>query len=164
MTEFYFLRHGIAAPKDDPSFPDDSERPLINDGIKKTRAAARGLAALDIEFDRLFTSPFRRARETAEIVGKMLGIKVEELPELAANRSVSELLGALEAIKDEHILLVGHQPLLGECISFLLSKSKSLSIDLKKSGLCVVAVGNPPVPSGGTLKWMMTPRQLRKLG
>src|SRR5437867_11807016 len=93
--ELYFFRHGIAVDRDDPAAPADEDRPLTDDGQRKTRSAAKGLERLELGLDRILTSPWLRAVETADIAAEVLGMETEEMPELAGNRSVDELLTAL---------------------------------------------------------------------
>jgi len=70
--ELYFFRHGIALDKEDPSVTTDAARPLTEDGIRKTRAAAEGLKRMEIPFDRILTSPWLRAIQTASILAEVL--------------------------------------------------------------------------------------------
>ncbi len=65
----YILRHAIAL---DPSEwkKSDSERPLSKEGIRKMKKAAKGMRRMDLHFDWILTSPFRRAYDTAQIVAK----------------------------------------------------------------------------------------------
>ena len=92
----YLLRHGIAVPKDDSKIQSDEERPLTRKGAKRMRKAAKGLRALQIDFDRILTSPLPRARQTADIVADKLDLetRLEELPELAPGTAVQELVSA----------------------------------------------------------------------
>jgi phosphohistidine phosphatase len=162
----YLFRHGEALSKGEPSVSSDAERPLTQDGIKHTRQAAEGLKALDIAFDCVFTSPWVRARQTADIAAAVWGLqpKVEEMPELAGDRRVQEVLAALAKHAGlEHVVLVGHNPLLGEVAAYLLSLATAMTVDLKKSGVCAVEVQRVPPRSPGTLLWMMTAKQLRAL-
>src|SRR5262245_45370515 len=104
-----FFRHGIAEPDVVP----DQDRPLTEEGTRKTRGAAEGLKTMDIAFDKILTSPWLRAKQTAAILGEVLGKAPEELPELAGTSSVDELLTALaQQRKSRALILVGHQPLL----------------------------------------------------
>ena len=54
------------------------------------RQAARGLRRLGVSFDTILTSPFVRARQTAEIVAESLGLedRLEEISELTPENSV----------------------------------------------------------------------------
>ena len=62
--ELYLIRHGVAAERGE-NYPDDTKRPLTNDGVQKLRKEARALLELDITFDVILTSPLVRTRQTA---------------------------------------------------------------------------------------------------
>ena len=119
----YLLRHGMAAAGDEPGIESDHERPLTPKGVKRMRKAAKGLRRLGIEFDAILTSPLIRARQTAEIVAEALSLQSElqEISALAPESSVDNLLLGLTRFQTrEDLLLVGHQPLLGQIAAFLL--------------------------------------------
>jgi phosphohistidine phosphatase len=164
----YLMRHGIALPSDDPSVSEDSERPLTEKGVKKMRKAARGVRRLAIPFDTLLTSPLVRARQTADIVADTLGIEaqLEEISGLAPDSTVENLIFGLTRYQDrEHVLLVGHEPLLSDALSHLLGrKSTAIDIELKKGSLCRVEVDALPAARLAKLHWLLTPKQLRALG
>ena len=42
----YLVRHGIAIDRDDPACPAEAERYLTEEGLKRTREAARGIRRL----------------------------------------------------------------------------------------------------------------------
>jgi len=69
----YLFRHGEALSKEDPSVSSDAERPLIDEGIKRTRQAAEGMNNMGLTFDAVFTSPWLRARQTAQVACEALG-------------------------------------------------------------------------------------------
>jgi phosphohistidine phosphatase len=159
--KLYFMRHGIATPKEEGG-PDD-KRPLIPEGIKKTKEAAEALKNLEIDFDRILTSPFVRARQTADIVAEVLQMKdrLEEVDELA-DHPVSEVVRALAKYKgEERLLLVGHQNQMGDTIAYLLGGENNMRVDLKKSGVCMIEVDKLPPKSPATLCWMLAPRHMK---
>jgi len=158
--ELCFFCHGIAVERDDPGVTTDAERPLTLDGARKTRIAAEGLNRLDVGFDRILTSPWLRAKQTAAILAEVLGQEnPEELPELAGDRTPSELLGALADHHGRRTLLVGHEPLLSSAVIQLLGGEWHL--DLKKSGACAIEVDALPPRKPAILLWHLTARQLR---
>lgn len=165
----YLMRHGIALPQDDPSVASDGERPLSHKGVKRMRKAAKGVRRLDIPFDALLTSPLLRARQTAEIIASTLGMedRLEEISGLAPESTVEHLMFGLTRYQDrEHLLLVGHEPLLSETLSYLLRgrQTSPLDVDLKKASLCRIEIDALPPTSPGKLHWLLTPKQLRALG
>jgi len=164
----YFMRHGIAVNRADAEGKsDDRERTLTPKGIKRMHKAAKGLIALSLSFDRILTSPFERARQTAKIVAQVLRLedRLEEIEQLSPDQLVQNLLSALGAYSDKkEILLVGHEPLLSSTVSFLLSGKAGAEIRLKKGGLCCVEVEGVPQQERAVLHWALTPKQLRLLG
>jgi phosphohistidine phosphatase len=165
----YLLRHGIAVAADEPGIESDNERPLTPKGTKRMRKAAKGLGRLGIAFDGILTSPLVRARQTAEIVAEGLSLQsqLQEISGLAPESSVENLIFGLTRFQNrEHLLLVGHQPLLGETAAFLLrGKDRApLGIELKKGGICRIEIDAIPPARNGTLHWLLAPKQLRLIG
>ena len=161
--EICFFRHGIALDREDPGVTSDSQRPLTEEGIRKTRSAAEGLKRMDMRFDRILTSPWLRATQTAEVLAEVLLLPpAQELPELAGDRTPSDLLDALARDHGKRNLLVGHEPLLSATVVQILGGEWFL--DLKKSGACAIQVDGLPPRKPGTLLWHLTSRQLRWMG
>ncbi len=162
-----FLRHGDAGERDESRYPDDSQRPLVPEGRRKMRRIAAGLRALDLEFDVLLTSPYVRARQTAEIAAKALRAErkwqVTELlaPEGSARKLVRLLADRYPA--DGNILLVGHEPYLGDLIGVLLAGRAKLSLGLKKGGLCWLSAESLAYGPCARLEGWLAPRQLMRL-
>ncbi len=163
----YLLRHAIAAPIGESGVGTGGERPLTPKGINRMRKAAAGLRRLDIPFDTILTSPLVRARQTAEIVAQTLDVeaRLEAIAGLAPESSVNQLISGLTKFQNhEHLLLVGHQPLLGDAAAFLLRTNPPLDLALKKGGVCRIEVDHLPPAKPGTLHWLLAPKQLRFLG
>jgi phosphohistidine phosphatase len=164
----YFMRHGVAVAADDPAVSQDSERSLTNKGVKRMRRAARGLQHLKIPFEAVLMSPVLRARQTAEIVAASLGIEaqLEETSGLAPESTVEHLLFSLTRYQDrEHLLLVGHEPLLSRTMASLLcgSSGKIMEIAVRKGSLCRIEIDGMPPKGPGILHWFLTSKQLRLL-
>ena len=62
----YLLRHGLAVERTIPGFKLDRDRPLTATGRKKTRRLAALMQQLQLSFDLILSSPYVRARQTAE--------------------------------------------------------------------------------------------------
>ena len=144
----------------------DQDRQLTNKGVKRLRKAARGLKRLGIPFDGILTSPLLRAKQTAAIVASALACEhcVEELPNLAPGHSVDQLILALARFHDrKHLLLVGHQPLLGELFAALLGSDnrRSESQRLGRGSLACFVLESFDSGAAAELRWFMTAKQLR---
>lgn len=160
--ELYFLRHAIAAERGEVEVAHDSERPLTDDGIERMRKAAQGMKRLGLAFDRVVSSPYLRAKQTAEIVVETLGHKGklrfhEALTPEASFKDFSRL--AREFGAEERVLVVGHQPTLGTFIAELVCGQGNGAIEMKKGALCLVEF--LPGASHGVLKWLLPSKLLR---
>ena len=158
--ELYFFRHGIAVDREDPGVTSDTERPLTEEGVRKTRAAAEGLKRMELEFDKILTSPWLRASQTASVLSEVLLLPAPEaMAELEGDRTPQELVAALAHRHGKRTLLVGHEPLLSATVIHLLGGDWTL--DFKKSGACALYVDALPTRKPATLLWHVTSRQLR---
>ncbi len=85
MIPLYIVRHGETKLNNDTDTSQDRIRgwadvPLTDQGRKEAKVAANKLKQYDIEM--IFCSDLSRAKETAEIIGKELGIKPISTKEL----------------------------------------------------------------------------------
>jgi phosphohistidine phosphatase len=161
--ELYLIRHGIAEERGD-AWPDDSKRPLTDDGTSRMRKAARGLSRLDIVFDIVLTSPLVRARQTAEIVAGGLAPRpsLVNIDSLAPDAGYAALLADLEKhARKPRIALVGHEPDIGELAGRLIGSRRS--IEFKKGAICRIDVDDIPPSGPGQLRWFITPKILLAL-
>lgn len=164
----FFLRHGVAVERDPQSFPDDSRRPLTLKGEDRVRLVCDALQALELSFDAILSSPFLRARQTAEIIAGSLGLRraLQFHNDLTPTGDPRALLRFVNRIspKPENLLLVGHEPYLSELLSVLISGQADALIDLKKNGLAKIEVTQRlKLGRCATLNWLLTPRQLALL-
>jgi phosphohistidine phosphatase len=164
--ELYILRHAIAGVRS-ASTPGDSQRPLTVEGAEKMRRAARGMRAMELSFDLILSSPYTRAKQTAEIVANVFGLekKLEFSQTLAANGNPKDLVEELKRRhgKRKSVVVVGHEPYLSRLISLLISGSTSLPITLRKGGLCKLAIDALSYGRCARLEWLLTPRQMRRM-
>jgi len=169
--QLYFLRHGKAGDRDEWTGP-DFERPLTAEGREEMRAVARGLRALDVRPDAVLSSPLVRAWQTAEIVAEELGLpSVTDAPTLAPGCDLDLLAAALQRVRSAGaVMVVGHEPDFSTLIGLLIGGRKApAEVELKKGACCRVDVSGS-LDSGdalvghGTLVWLLTSKQLARLG
>jgi phosphohistidine phosphatase len=160
----YVLRHGEAGEREDPRYPDDADRPLTPKGIRRTRALLRILRQQELRFDAICSSPFVRARKTAEIIERGLRLKgrLELTDELAPEGDVARFLRRLAALRPVpgNVLLVGHEPDLSGLISLLCTGGDQLSLTLKKGGLCRLQIDTLRAGRCARLEWLLAPSLL----
>ena len=161
--DLYLVRHAIAAERDATRWPDDSLRPLTKEGIERFRSAARGLARVVPSIERVLSSPYTRAWQTAEILHGVAGWpEPEPRVELEAVQSAAGALPVVERADVASLALVGHEPFLSVLGGLLLTRgAASIDLELKKGGVVFLDVAS----DGGTaaLRWAMSPKLLRAL-
>jgi len=160
----YLLRHGIATEPEMAGFKPDSERSLTAKGKNRLRTAARAIVELNLSFDLILSSPFRRAKQTAEIIAKYFKLreKLAFSDDLTPAGNPRLLIQQLNHFRPEpkNILLVGHEPYLGQLIALLAGGNTSLEIDFKKGGLCKLEAEFLLYGRCAKLVWLLTPRQM----
>lgn len=161
----FILRHGIAVERDPHSFPDDSRRPLTLKGEERVRMICDAMRALELSFDRILSSPYLRASQTAEIVATALGLRkvLEFCDELIPEGDPKALIRHVNRLQPPptDLLLVGHEPHLSGLISQLIAGEPVATIDLKKGGLARLEIeGSLRTGRCATLSWLLTPKQM----
>jgi phosphohistidine phosphatase len=159
----YVLRHAIAEPRG-AAFSRDSDRPLTAEGRRKMRRIAKVMRDLHLAFDLILSSPFVRAKQTAEIVAKEFDAHglLKYSDDLTPNGKAEALIGTLRNRRPsaENVLLVGHEPYLSELISVLVGGTKEFAVNLKKGGFARLTVESPRYGRCARLDWLLAPRVL----
>jgi phosphohistidine phosphatase len=142
----------------------DSERALTQEGRAEMQKIAKSLKAIGLQTNRIYTSPLRRALETAEITAKILSIPtVEEWDELKPNGSKPALYRKLARLeKASRLVLVGHEPYLTSMIGEIIGAT-SAKIVLKKGGVAKVRITSFTPRISGELRWLLTPKIMIKM-
>ena len=147
--ELYLVRHASAADRGE-DWPDDDKRPLTARGVARFKESVDGMRKLGVEVDEIFTSPLIRAKQTAELMAAGLSGKptVRTLDALAPGHSPGTLMAQLaRSAKRRRIVLVGHEPGLGELAAHLIGAGRALPF--KKWGRLQDRRREPDVPSRG---------------
>ena len=135
--DIWLLRHAAAEERSESGR--DADRELTPEGLKRAERVARGLAALTPAIEAVWTSPYRRAHQTAEPAARELGLarSLRETRALEPHREPREVLEELEAEDLSGVLLVGHEPHLGSLLGTLVSEAGP-AIPLKKASVAWV--------------------------
>lgn len=162
----YLVRHAVAVPRDAPGVVDDASRELTPQGVTRMRRAVRGLAKLKVDLDRIWTSPYRRARQTAEILSQAFpnsGV-VRTCRGLAPGGGFDQVVRLLASNASlDSVALVGHEPDLGELATRLVGGPDRPILQFKKGGIACIDIEQFTPPCQGELRWLLTPRQLRAM-
>jgi len=156
--EIYLLRHGIA--EDETPGMGDSERALVPEGRRKLKEVLRFARQADTALSLILTSPYKRARQTADMVADLLAPDAELLETRALTPDGRPELVWQEARAHrpaESLMLVSHEPLMSATAAFLLN-APSIHVDFKKGAMMRIDVDGNSAQPHGTLRWMITPR------
>jgi phosphohistidine phosphatase len=167
-VELLVVRHALA--KDKAAFArtgaSDAERPLTRRGRRGFEKGARGIARLAGRVHVLATSPFVRADQTAALLAPALGldrvVRRAELEPGAPPRALLAWLG--EQRRTATVAIVGHEPDLSRLVALLAAGRASDAVALEKGGACLLSLEGAVAPGRATLRWLLTAKQLRKLG
>lgn len=144
--ELWIVRHA-KAERPGPEWPDDRHRPLTATGLRQATRLAELVRRLEASFDRIFSSPWVRAAQTAEVLGVALGpgSQVDYLDDLtegdprALLSTLSEELGP-DATR---AAVVGHEPQLSALAALLVTgRGRGMPMRLGK-GAALVLEGDP---------------------
>jgi len=126
------IRHAKAIARD-KWHQDDADRPLTKDGISQAREAFSLLAGC-VGISEVWTSPWVRARHTAEIACEIWNLPLREVDWLAGGAVAPETWPTLLPATGD-IALVGHEPDLGILLGTLLG---GRPMPLKKGGVALL--------------------------
>ena len=159
--ELLLLRHGIAEERrvDLP----DGRRALTPEGRQRTQAVVQRLLELGLGCDLLLSSPYMRARQTADLA-RLAGLAPDL--ELAAGLEPAGEIGPLMQLwlgessprpGWRRLALVGHEPDLGQLAARLIGAPAG-AVSLKKAGVALVAL--PEDGRAARLQLLLSPRSL----
>lgn len=161
--DLYLIRHGLAG--EHGTYANDEERPLTDEGKKKTRQVAKRLRELVPKFDCLLASPLVRAWQTAEILAEVgLTDHLEQADFLAPGGTIAAWLAWLppwRTTEPQTLALVGHEPNLSAWAETLLWGEARGVLTLKKAGVMGLELPESGSPIGNSsLFWLVPPRLL----
>ena len=152
--KLYFVRHAAAIARGGDVV--EEYRYLTLRGRESFRLTAKKMAKRGITSDAIITSPLVRAVQTAEILSEALAFqgKLVVSLELAPGFDPARLQRILASFKGtRELVLVGHEPDLGEVVGTLLSLGRPLPL---RKGM-VVCLKIPPAKKNAqaSLEWIL---------
>lgn len=132
----------------------DSERNLTAKGIKQAARMAKWLRARLPENAVVLASPAKRAQQTA----RALASDYQTVMEIGTSASAKDVLLACGWPGDERtvVVVVGHQPTLGETAALLLTGAKQ-QWSLKKGAVVWIARGAETADASALLRAAISP-------
>jgi len=161
--DLFIVRHAWAHQRGDPRWPDDSQRPLTDEGRARFACMLESLCQRGFAPELVVSSPYVRCRQTAELI-------VEHLPERPrlVLREELEPGGDWESLLDwtaqkaeelRQIAWVGHAPEVGRMTSELIGEGKAW-VRMAKGAVAMIRFHSRVKPGEGELRWLATARLL----
>ncbi|GAB4386944.1 MAG: histidine phosphatase family protein [Phycisphaerales bacterium] len=144
------IRHGKA--KRDSASGSDVDRALRRRGIRQAEFLSRALCERLPSPCVVYSSPFTRARQTAEPIAAALGAELRFDQRLEVGRPASHALELITENGAHHkaICLVGHHPQLAELIAVLTQGPTAAAEHLRtgEASLCTLDDWTQPIGQG----------------
>ena len=106
--ELYLLRHAIAEERSASGA--DAHRVLTAAGITQATRTAMAMQTLNVRLNTIATSPFYRARQTADIIAHTFQLPPVVDDRLAPGLDVNVITHIVQQVPDQHVLIVAHEP------------------------------------------------------
>jgi phosphohistidine phosphatase len=158
----YIVRHAWAFNHGDPRWPDDSQRPLEEDGAERFGRMVDALAPCGFEPHVIATSPYVRCRQTADIIAAKLPTspKVHELDALQPGSDFDALVRwSHKFVRNERLCWVGHAPDVSILAAELLGDI-SANVRFAKGAIASIRVREEIEAGAGELQWLVTAKVL----
>ncbi len=150
-VELYLLRHGEAEP---PGPDGDQARELTDRGRADAERLAAVLKDAGVILSAILTSPLTRARQTAQIVSRVLGVAARADDRLRTGTG----LGAVQELLHgrDQVVLVGHEPYLSAIVMQLTGGR----VRMQPCAIARVDLDRVE-PGTGVLVWLVSPELLK---
>lgn len=152
----YLIRHGEAEPTSVKK--PQEERELTKDGEKIVKASAEFWKNYINNFELIFSSPLKRAMQTAYIIKEVFNIKSEVMQEVSLlNGGLTEdLLNLVSAFGAENVAMIGHQPNMGIHISRMTGSNEE-NIKIYSATIVKISFKGIPIVGEGVLEFLIPP-------
>ena len=155
--ELYLLRHAV--PEGRSISGKDSDRELSTQGRMEFIEFLNTLRRLRVTPDKVICSPFVRARQTAELLALEPNIELDD--RLRPDGLPIEVVLQNLAAGTRSLLLIGHQPSIGDLAAMLLSPEATASISIDRGSCCKFEIfGNTKGFRAGLL-WLVSPKDFQ---
>ena len=160
------VRHALAEDREDfaKKNKDDSLRPLTVKGKKRLKKVLDEMTQSLSSVDLIVTSPYVRAKQSAQIVQEKIRAKIVEAAELVPHSPPQAFVKWIKSqgADKKTIVAVGHEPQLSLLISYLLAGKNQSFVELKKSGMASLEISSAEdiETQPARLNWLVSPKLL----
>lgn len=158
----YIVRHAWAFDHGDPRWPDDSQRPLEEEGAARFARLVSALLPRGFEPHEIATSPYVRCRQTADILAAQAhgSPKITELDALKPGSDFDALVKwSRQFVRGEGLCWVGHAPDVTNLATELLG-DETANIRFAKGAIAAIRIRGEIEAGAGELQWLVTAKVL----
>ena len=156
--KLYIIRHAPAQLRHEfaQSGKSDDLRPLTDKGIQKMEAALEFFKNQEPHVDVFLQSPFTRCVQTGDICKDFFPeAKFKTSKNLVPDHSAQKLYDEILSHDVDALAIIGHEPDLGQFISWLLFRQATDHFPIKKTGIAKVDIYHD---GRSYLKWVLRPK------
>ena len=141
------IRHAKARHESDTGR--DADRALKKRGHRQSETLGAHFAQLDEPPALVLSSPYLRARETAEHIWSALDLEPQLDDRLAADRDIEDYLDVIaDLVGCEHAAIVGHNPMIARLVAVLTKGPTALAPQHETARVIAVNLQDPTDPVG----------------
>ena len=159
------MRHSLAASLLEAGLANDEERPLTPAGEERARVMGRALKMLGITPEEIWSSPVLRAKQTAQLVATELGepFLLDFRDVLKPGMSAAGFWQCIQQNPFSSLIVVGHQPDLGNAVSFLLWDLIGGSFAIDPGVVACLNLPSFPSRDKARLEFLLSPELAEKI-
>lgn len=156
--KLYFIRHAPAEFRHvfAQTGQSDSLRPLTEKGTQRMKDVLKHFSKFETNIDVFLQSPLTRAQQTGDICRSFYpDAKFVTTENLSPDHSAQRLYDEIQSYDVDAMAIVGHEPDLGQFLSWLMFRQATDHFPLKKSGIAKIDLYKD---GRCYLKWMLRPK------
>ncbi len=161
--DLFIVRHAWAHQRGDPRWPDDSQRPLSDEGRERFARMVELLGQRELAPELVATSPYVRCWETAELLAKHTSARAQIVArdELTPEGDWGTLLAWTDQQAEQYgqVAWVGHAPEVGYMVAELIGDRRAW-VRMAKGAVALVRFHGMIERGEGELRWLATAKLL----
>ena len=157
--KIFMIRHADALPLGEMDIVDDDLRPLSEEGREQARLLGEWMRDHGHHPRALVSSPYLRAKQTAEILLPILGLSAdkmvisEEMAPAGKSRKLAKVVRGLDA---QSVALIGHLPDVSMHMGWF-TGTRKIQVRFAKAGIACVETSGELEKGCGELLWYIPP-------
>lgn len=155
----YLVRHAYAGERGDPSYPDDSLRPVTKKGRKRFDRLVKAVVKAGFAPTAVGTSPYLRCTQTADALADRLPhfLRADVVEAFAPGCRTADVIDWMNIRSIQEVAYVGHAPDI-DIIAGELLGAQGEAIRFAKGAIAAVEFSHGLAAGAGVLRWLATPK------